>query len=93
MSYQVKKIAKLYNEDFDEVAGIHVSDNGIISGAVWQKGGGKPRLSWDMEGNPVYGNHPKLDVTALVITKEIENGSLPFNELKVEYLGDPDEKV
>ena len=66
----IKKIAKLYDEDFNEVAGMSISDDGVIMGTVWQQGGNRPHLAWDINGNPLYGNHPKLDMTALEIKND-----------------------
>ena len=66
---RVKKIAKLYDDEFNEVAGMSVED-GVITGTVWQSGGNRPILSWDLKGNPLYGTHPKLDVTAIEIVED-----------------------
>ena len=69
----IKKIAKLYDDDFNEVAGMSITNKGIITGTVWQEGGNKPRLAWDINGNPMYGDHAKLDMTALEIGHENDN--------------------
>ena len=62
-------------ETFEEVAGLQIeeaylSDQKVITGTVWQHGGGKPRMSWTMTGQSIYPGDPNLDMTNIKIYKE-----------------------
>ena len=62
-------------ETFETVAGLRIekkfmSDQDVITGTVWQDGGGSPRMSWDMNGISSYPGYPNLDMTNIEIYED-----------------------
>ncbi len=61
MKTKIKKIGRVVDENFDEVAGLKIENNKIL-GTVHQAGGGMPRVYWDMSGKKITARHDlKMD--------------------------------
>ena len=60
---------------FEEVAALRIEeayliDQKVITGTVWQDGGGRPRMSWNMKGQSSYPGDPNLDMTNIEIYED-----------------------